>query len=114
MYNKRMLRKELKELFMQELTPSEKLFFLKTAREGISQKGYPAGEELFYYCYFHTLKERIRGIRSQGGEGYMRFLLVEGTKDIEETIKMYEGRLEKSKLSTKDPAGHNFIEYLSE
>jgi hypothetical protein len=40
-----MLRKELKYIFVKELTPSEKLFFLKKSREAIDQKGYPAGEE---------------------------------------------------------------------
>jgi hypothetical protein len=108
-----MLRKELKEIFTQELPSSEKFFFLKKARDGINQKGYPAGEALFHYCYFLTLKERMRGISSQGGEGYIRYLLVEGTKDLEETIKLYEGILEKSKLSPADSTGYKFIEYFS-
>ena len=110
----RMLRKELKEKFIHEVTASEKLFFLKKAREAISQKGYPAGETLFHYYYFLTLKERMRGISSQGGEGYMRYLLVEGTKDIEEAIQLYEERLENKKLTTADPSGYKFIEYFSE
>jgi hypothetical protein len=110
----RMLRKELKEKFIHELTPSEKLFFLKKAREAISHKGYPAGETLFHYCYFLTLKERMRGISSQGGEGYVRYLLVEGTKDIEEAVQLYEERLENKKLTTADPSGCKFIEYFSE
>jgi hypothetical protein len=108
------LRKELKEKFLQEFTPSEKLFFLKTAREAITLKGYQAGEDLFCFCYFHTLKERIRGLSPQLSEGYVRLLFVEGTKDIEKTIKMYEERLEKKKLLNPDPAGSTFIEYFSE
>jgi len=108
------LRKELKEKFIQELTPSEKLFFLKKAREAITLKGYLAGEDLFYFCYFLTLKERIRSTRPQSGEGYLRLLFVEGTKDIEETIKLYEERLEKNKLPNPDPMSSKFIEYFSE
>jgi hypothetical protein len=106
-------KKGLKEKFIQDFTPSEKLFFLNKAREAITQKRYPAGEALFHYCYFLTLRERMRGISSAGGEGYMRFLLVEGTKDLEEAIKMYEDILEKNKLSAPDPAGYKFIEHFS-
>ncbi len=108
-----MIRKEFKERFILELTSSEKLFFLKSAREAIAQKGYPAGEALFHYCYFLTLKERMRKITSGGGEGYVRFLLVEGKKEIEEAIKLYEERLEKEKLPIPDTAGSTFIEYFS-
>jgi hypothetical protein len=107
-------RKELKEKFIQDLNPSEKLFFLKKAQEFIIQRGYQACEDLFHYCYFLTLKERFCSITSQRGEGYLRFLLVEGTKDIEETITLYEERLEKKKLSKPDAKGYHFIEHLSE
>jgi hypothetical protein len=108
------LRKELKEKFIRDMTPSEKLFFLKKAREAITLKGYPACEDLFSYCYFLTLKERFRSISTQGGEGYLRFLVVEGTKDVEDAIKLYEERLEKKKLSTPDSKGYKFLEYFSE
>lgn len=107
------LREELKEKFIKDLTPSEKLFFLKKARETITLKGYPACEDLFHYCYFLTLKERFRSISIQGGEGYMRYLLVEGTKDVEEAIKLYEEKLEKMKLPKPDTEGYKFIEYFS-
>ncbi|MEW6109703.1 MAG: hypothetical protein AB1632_11135 [Nitrospirota bacterium] len=108
------LREELKKRFLQELTPSEKLFFIKMAKEAAAIKGYPVCEDLFHYCYFMTLKERIRGISPQGGGGYMRFLLVEGIKDIEEAIKLYGERLGKNKLPAPDPEARVFIEYLSE
>jgi len=108
------LRKELKEKFIQELNPSEKIFFLKKAKEAVLQKGYQAGEDLFHYCYFLTLKERIRSTSRGSGEGYLRFLLVEVTKDIEEAIKIYEEKLEKKRLSEPDRRGYKFIEYLSE
>jgi hypothetical protein len=107
-------KKELKEKFIRDLTPSEKIFFLNKAKDAIAQKRYPAGEALFHYCYFLTLRERMRGISSAGGEGYMRFLLVEGTKDLEEAIRMYEDILEKNKLPAPDPAGYKFIEHFSE
>ena len=107
------LRKELKEKFIRDMNPSEKLFFLKKAREAITLKGYPACEDLFNYCYFLTLKERFRSISTQGGEGYLRFLLVEGTKDIEEAIRLYEERLEKKKQPVPDEKDYKFIEYFS-
>ncbi len=108
------VRKELKEKFIRDFTPLERFFFIKNAKEAITLKGYQAGEDLFYFCYFLTLKERIRSIGPQGGEGYLRLLLVEGTKDIEETIKMYKERLEKNKSHKPDPMGYKFIEYFSE
>ena len=106
--------KVLKEKFLRELDPSEKIFFLKKTRECIVDRGYPAGEDLFYYCYFLTLKERFRNIGPPGGEGYTRFLLVEGTRDIDEAIKLYEKRLGKTKLSRPDPIGRRYLEYFSE
>ncbi len=108
-----MLRKELKEKFTLELTPYEKVFFLKKAKEAIEQKGYPSGEDLFWYCYFLTLRERMRGIDAHDGEGYVRFLLAQGSKDVEETVKMYEERLEKNKLPGPAPSSHKFMEYFS-
>jgi hypothetical protein len=109
-----MLRKELKEKFLRDLTPSERLFFLKKAREAIDQKRYPSSEDLFWYCYSLSIKERMRQIRPAGGEGYLRFLLVQGAKDTDEAIKMYEARLEKKKQPAPDAEGHTFIEYFSE
>ena len=108
------LRQELKEKFTQELTPTEKLFFLKKAEESIILKGYPSCEDLFHYCYFHTLRERFCCINPFKSEGYLRFLLVEGTKDIENAITLYEERLERKKLTTPDVKGGQFIEHLSE
>ncbi len=108
------MRKELKEKFIQDFTPREKAFFLKKAREVITRKRYPVCEDLFHYCYFHTLKERIRNISPQSGEGYLRFLLVDGVKDIEEAMELYEKRLEKEKLPSPDPTIYKFIEYFSE
>lgn len=109
-----LLRKELKEKFIRDLNPSEKLFFLKKAKEAITLKGYPACEDLFHYCYFLTLKERFRSISTQGAEGYMRFLFVAGIKDVEEAISLYEERLEKKRLPVPDIEGYKFLEYFTE
>lgn len=106
--------KELKAKFLREFTPSEQIFFLRKAREAATQKGYPAGEDLFFYCYFLTLKERLRGIDPSGGEGYMRFLLVETRRDLEQEIKRYEKRLEEKKLPVADTMGNKLIEYLTQ
>lgn len=105
--------KALKEKFLRELDPSEKLFFLKKTRECIIDRGYLAGEDLFYYCYFLTLRERFRRISPSGGEGYMRFLLVEGVRDLDDAIKLYESRLEKNKLAKPDPTGRRYLDYFS-
>jgi hypothetical protein len=105
--------KALKEKFLRELDPSEKVFFLKKTRECVIDLGYLAGEDLFYYCYFLTLRERFRKISPSGGEGYMRFLLVEGMRDLEDAVKLYKSRLEKSRLAKPDPVGCRYIEYFS-
>lgn len=108
------LREELKGKFIQDFNPAEKFFFLKKAKEAIMLKRYQACEDLFQYCYFLTLKEHFRSISTQGGEGYMRFLLVEGTKDVEEAIILYEERLEKKKLPQPALKEYKFLEYFSE
>lgn len=107
------LRKELKEKFLRDLNPSEKLFFLKKAKEAVL-KGYGASEDLFFFCYYLTLRERFRNITAERDEGMLRLLLVEGTKEVEEAIRLYEARLEKSKLTSPDAIGSKFIEYFSE
>jgi hypothetical protein len=108
------LRKELKEKFLRDLNPSERIFFLKKAQEAILQKGYQASEDLFHYCYYLTLQERFRIITPERDEGMLRFLLVEGKKDIEQAMKVYEARLEETKLALPDKNGSEFIEYFSE
>ncbi len=107
-----LIRNELKQKFLRDLTPGEHLFFLKKAREAAAEKCYPVCEDLFHYCYFLTMNERVSGIDSLGGEGYMRFLLVEAKRDMNKEIRHYEEKLERKKLPA--PAtGHLLIEYLS-
>jgi hypothetical protein len=108
------MKEVLKEKFLSELTLSERVYFLRKAREAVGQKGYQAGEDLFYYCYFLTLRQRMNSIVTAGGEAFVKVLLVEGTKEIEETIKMYEERLEKRKTEYHDAEALRFIEYFSE
>ena len=107
------LRKELKEKFLRDLSPSEKLFFLKKAKEAVL-KGYRASEDLFFFCYYLTLRERFRNITAERDEGMLRLLLVEGTKEVEEAVRLYEARLEKDKSISPDTIGLKFIEYFSE
>ena len=107
------LRKELKEKFLRDLNPSERLFFLKKAKEVILQKGYRVSEDLFHYCYYLALQERFRSITPERNEGMLRFLLVEGKKEVEEMIKLYESRLEETKLTLPDDKGGKFIEHFS-
>lgn len=107
------LRKELKEIFLQEFTLSEKAFFLRKAQESIEVNGYPAGEDLFFYCYFLAQKERLRSLGTSGA-GYMRVMLVEGVRDVEDMVRMYRERLEKNNISKSDIADRTFLEFFSE
>ncbi|MEW6584634.1 MAG: hypothetical protein AB1442_03375 [Nitrospirota bacterium] len=108
------LRKELKEKFLRDLNPSERVYFLKKAKEAVAEKGYRASEDLFHYCYYLTVMERFRGITPERDDGMLRFLLVEGKKDIEEAIKSHEARLEEAKSPLPGEMEMKFIEYFSE
>jgi hypothetical protein len=107
------LRKELKEKFLEEFTPSERAFFLNRAREAVNVKRYRPSEDLFHYCYFLTMRERLRAMGAQRGEGYARVLLIEGMKDVEEALRLYEERLEAGKLPEGKRSAEKFIEFLS-
>ncbi len=109
-----LLWKELKEKFIQDLNSAERYFFLKKAKEAMMVRGYPACEDLYHYCYFLTIKERIRNTNAQGGSGLLRFIIVEGTKEVEEAIKLYQDKLEKKKLNTSEIKGYNFLDFFSE
>ncbi len=107
-----LIRNELKAKFLRDLTRGEQLFFLKKAREAAG-KGYPVCEDLFYYCYFLTMNERLSSMDSHGAEGYLRFLLVEARRDINREIRYYEDKLEQKKRPAPDTAVYRLIEYLS-
>ncbi len=87
----------LKEKLIQELTPSEKWFFLRTAKEHIL-RGYPATENLFYYCYFLTLERRLRELSLISGNGLMRYLMAHTTADLKCSINRYREAIEKERL----------------
>lgn len=108
------LRNELREKFLRDLNPSERIFFLKKAKEAITAKGYRATEDLFHFCYYFTIQERFRAITPDRDEGMLRFLLVEGKKDVEEAIKLHEARLEETRSPVFDERAHQFLEYFSE
>ncbi len=108
-----LIRQELKDKFLRDLTQREQLFFLKEAGKATIGKGYPVCDDLFYYCYFLTMHERLIDIDSQEAAGYMRFLHVEGRRDINKEIKHYEEKLEQKKQPMPNAAGHRLIEYLS-
>lgn len=103
--------RELKAKFLRDLLPAEQLFFLKQARECVTVKGYPVSEDLFHYCYFLTLRERIRLVDPRDGEGVMRFSLVESRKEVEGELKVCEQRLESRKEPVSPAAANRLIEY---
>lgn len=109
-----LLMKELKEKFIIDFNPSEKLYFLRKAKEAILLKGYQTCEDLFHYCYFLTLRERFKKVSQFIDEGFLRFLLIECNKDIDEAIKLYKERLEKSRGSKTELEEYRFLEYFSE
>ncbi|GAB4390473.1 MAG: hypothetical protein Kow0025_22750 [Thermodesulfovibrionales bacterium] len=107
------IRKELKEKFLAELTPAEKAFFLRTAREAIQARRFRPSEDLFHYCYFLTVRERLSSVRPERGEGYLRAILVESRKEVEEAVMHYEERLEAARLPEPSAEGERFLERLS-
>jgi hypothetical protein len=109
-----MIRHEHKETFLKELTAPEKEFFLKTAREAITAKRYRPSGDLFHYCYFMTMKERMKTISPSRADGMLRILLVEGTKDIDDALKIHISRLEETRGPAPDPSGECFIEFFYE
>lgn len=86
----------LKEKLLQDLTPSERWFFLKTAREYL-MKGYPPTENLFYYCYFLTLERRLKELSLLGGNGLMRYLMAHTGAGLMDSLKRYKKLIEEEK-----------------
>jgi len=109
----RLVWNELKARFLREFTRSEQLFFLRTARELVNEKGYPVSEDLFNSCYFLTLLERLRLIEPQGCEGFTRFMLVQSRRELQEEAKACERRLQAGRLPVPDRSGARLLEYLA-
>ncbi|OGW40949.1 MAG: hypothetical protein A2Y97_03165 [Nitrospirae bacterium RBG_13_39_12] len=57
--NDKVLSSHLKQQFLLEFSPSERLYFLKTAKEAILIYKYIPEEDLYHYCYFLTQKKRL-------------------------------------------------------
>ena len=103
---------ELKVRFLRDFLPAEQAFFLKKARECVAEKGYPVSEDLFNYCSFLTLRERLRLMEHGGGDGLMRFMLVESRREIESEVKALEKRLEERKQPVSDAQDRLLLEFL--
>lgn len=93
--------REIAKKFLKELTPSEQYYFLNKVNEALFRDRYTPNEDLFYYCYFLTLKERFRNFRPLGAEGYIRYLYAEGLKDLEDLIRIYKERIELKRNSDR-------------
>jgi hypothetical protein len=104
---------ELKAKFLRDFLPAEQIFFLKKARECVIEKGYPVSEDLFNYCCFLTLRERLRTIDSASGDGLMRFMLVESRREIDGEVKAIEKRLEERKQEVSPEESRLIIEFLA-
>lgn len=89
--------RETAKKFLKELSPSEQYYFLNKVNEAVYKNGYVPDEDLFYYCYFLTLKERLRNITSYRTEGYLRYIYAEGLKDVEDSIKFYKERIDSKR-----------------
>lgn len=106
------LLSQLKEQFLKEFSPAERLYFLKKAREAILVDSYVPGEDLYHYCYFLTQKRSLEEMAGSNTLGVFRYLVVEGRKDIDDAIKIYKARLEKNKRSVSTVECDLFLSYL--
>ena len=88
------------------------MYFLKKAKEAIFIDGYVPGEDLYHYCYFLTQKKRLESMAAPDAGGLVRYLAVEGRKDIDDAIKIYKERLEKNKRLVPSEERDQFIKYL--
>lgn len=75
-------------------------------------EGYVPGEDLYLYCYFLTQKKRLESMKDPHATGLVRYLAVEGGKDIEDALKIYKDRLEKSKRMVSFKEREHFLRYL--
>ena len=104
----------LKEQFLTEFNLSERMYFLKKAREAIFADNYAPGEDLYHYCYFLTQRKRIEEMEGSNAMGVLRYLVVEGRKDIDDAIRIYKSRLEKNRRSLSRAEGDLFLSCLED
>jgi len=103
----------LKEQFLSEFNPDERMYFLKKAREAILTDNYAPGEDLYHYCYFLTQRKRIEEMEGSNALGVLRYLVVEGRKDIDDAIRIYKSRLQKNKRSVSHKECDLFLSCLN-
>ncbi len=109
------LEKELKrstffyEQFVKEFNDEEKQFFMELLKRCVYIKGYPRCEELYYFCYFSTIKRRLERMNAEirVREGLSAYLFAFGIRDVNEMVKYYENRLKmltsKGSCNNKEP-----------
>ena len=83
-----------KEQFLKEFNDREEVFFLELAQRSIS-KGYPVCRDLYFFCYFSTL--RFRFLSQVGHDARFSYVYAWGLKDLNDQISFYEKKLEKWK-----------------
>ncbi|RMG75350.1 MAG: hypothetical protein D6710_00170 [Nitrospirae bacterium] len=85
----------LKKRFIDELTEAERILFIRKAKELVYKEGYCPTDDLFYYCYFLILKERLRTAEPHLEDGLLRYIRAEAQKELEEQIVLYKSRLKR-------------------
>lgn len=83
-----------KEQFLKEFNDREEAFFLELAQKSIS-KGYPVCRDLYFFCYFSTL--RFRFLSQVGHDARFSYVYAWGLKDLNDQISFYDKKLEKWK-----------------
>ena len=88
------------EQFITEFNDEERDFFIKLLKHCVYVKGYPKCDELYYFCYFSTMKRRLEkiGRYKYEKEGLSSYLFAFGIRDVNEMVKYYKGRLERLKV----------------
>ncbi|MBW1946374.1 MAG: hypothetical protein C4B57_09525 [Deltaproteobacteria bacterium] len=88
-----------KEQFLREFNDREEVFFLELAQRSIS-KGYPVCRDLYFFCYFSTL--RFRFMTQIGHDARFSYVYAWGLKDLNDQISFYEKKLDKWKKEGHD------------
>ncbi len=83
-----------KEQFLKEFNGPEEVFFLKLAQKSIL-KGYPVCRDLYFFCYFSTLRHRF--LSQVGHDARFTHVYAWGLKDLNDQISLYEDRLKRWK-----------------
>ncbi len=79
-----------REQFLKEFNDKERKYFLDLAQKEIL-KGVPAGQDLYFYCFFSTLKFRF--LSQTGHDARFSYVYAWGLKDLNEQILFYKKRI---------------------